>query len=316
MFAPYQDFDLEEDVSQRPAECGVGTTSKPGKSFPIEIILCIAESLNPVSLVSLLYALPSLAPLLTVRHAAIRDSRRRTVLHYLAGKGETELMSVLLANNAFVPDVVDMDGRTPLLYGAFMGNEASINCLLRKDVNVNWTDLDGFTALFWAVDRCHNAVAKLLVSREDVDVNMRDHTGRTALHEVLFSKNAAVAEILLSREDIDVNVQDEAGQSPLSLAAEYGYQRAVELLLERSDVFADRKDYEGRTPLWWATANGHGGVVKLLLTRTDVDMNSKDMFGQTPYSVAADGNNGAARLLLEHGAEWRTSAQVGCDALS
>lgn len=293
MFAPYQDFDLEEGVSQPPAECGEGTTATPGKSFPIEIVLRIAESLSPAGLVSLLCALPSLAPLLTTRHAAIRDSRQRTVLHYLAGKGETEVLSGLLVNNAFKPDAVDKDWRTPLLYGAFTGNAAAINCLLRKDVNVNvnvnWRDLDGFTALFWAVYRCHIAVVKLLVSRKEVDVNARDHSGRTALHEVVLCKNTTMLEMLLGREDLDVNVQDEAGHSPLSLAAEYGYQRAVELLLERSDVVADPKDEESRTPLWWATANGHGGVVSLLRMRADVDVNSKDMFGQTPSSVAANG---------------------------
>ena len=128
--------------------------------------------------------------------------RQMTGVHLTAYFGLRE-MTIALFENGYDPDIKDTEWQTPL---------------------------------WWAAEKGHEAVVKLLLARDGVDPDSKDKGGRT----------------------------------PLWWAAEKGHEAVVKLLLARDGVDPDSKDTRGRTPLSWAAENGHEAVVKLLQWNDDL----------------------------------------------
>ncbi len=165
---------------------------------------------------------------------------------------------------------------------------------------INLRDSKGKTALHWAAQGGHPAIARLLL-KKGANVNAKNKDGTTALHNAALFGHERVVRLLLDM-GADINAKSNAGTTALHLAARYGHEGVVRLLLEKgADI--DAKDQDNETALHIAAQTGHEGVVRLLL-EMGADVNAKNEDDMTAlHRAAISGNRELVRLLLEMGAD-------------
>jgi ankyrin repeat protein len=204
------------------------------------------------------------------------------------------------------PNVVDVEGRTPLWWAAERSNESMVKLLLNaKWINPNSKEKKkGLSPLSVAVEEGRVDVVKILLEDERVEQDSHDHDGRTPLSLAAGAGHAEVVQLLLEKETACklINSKDEiSDQTPLLWAARKGHASVVELLLKKQ-ASANLKDPErGRTSLIWAAVNGHQAVVTALLKEKDVDLFLRDNEGCSALEWAAsrEGNIIANEILDE-----------------
>lgn len=84
-----------------------------------------------------------------------------TPLHYAASKGNLKMVELLLANKAIV-NAPSPDGTTPLMMGAFSGNEEVVRTLLYSGADSTTLNLKKQSAADWARLRDHDSLAAKL----------------------------------------------------------------------------------------------------------------------------------------------------------
>ena len=191
-------------------------------------------------------------------------------LHLATYSNFAGLILYVLEAGLFVPDLKDAFGRTPLMWAAFEGHEATVKALIRrKDVNVNSLVYDGTGYL-------------------------------TALGYAAIGGHAGTVELLLERNDIDINlIGNPKSFTPLVYAAAMGNEAVVKVLLKHPDLAADchllqRSAAQYRVRI--VDLHARGGYVELL------DHTHQDEPGRPPMGVAAiTGRIDVAKLLLEYG---------------
>ena len=144
-----------------------------------------------------------------------------------------------------------LTGLTPLYWATVNGQTEVVKLLLdnNADVNASCSD-DGVTPLHIAGCNGHTEVLKLLLEN-NADVNARrTDNGATPLHIAAFEGHAEVVKLLLdSNADVNASCTND-GATPLYIAAQQGHTVVVKLLLENNaDVNACRTD-DGTTPLY------------------------------------------------------------------
>ncbi|KAF2446873.1 ankyrin, partial [Karstenula rhodostoma CBS 690.94] len=162
----------------------------------------------------------------------------------------------LYTDNA-LKDLMSFGGEpTSLLRAAKRGLEEVVWLLLtRSDIEANFEDEYGRTALTHAVIGGHTTLVRILLARTDVKTDLKDKDGLTPLRWAAWMKNDALVKVLLKSGKIDADSPDNCGQTLLSWAAEKGHKTIVNMLLdEGADL--ESKDKHGRTPLMWAAEKG------------------------------------------------------------
>jgi ankyrin repeat protein len=185
------------------------------------------------------------------------------------------LLFGLTAANAATPEVAD---------AAMRGDREGVRAALARMADVNAAQVDGTTALHWAVERDDVDVVELLLTA-GARVSARTREGVTPLQLAAINGSARVLGRLI-RAGADPNAPlTSAGDTALMLTARTGMTDAVRLLIEaRADVNATER-WGGTTALMWAVAEGHAEAARLLLAAgADVDARS--------YYVAAANGRG------------------------
>ena len=143
--------------------------------------------------------------------------------------------------------------------------------------------------------------------QQKADVNEPQVDGATALHWAVY-KNDLESANLLMRSGARANVKNREGVSPLYMASLYGEPAIVELLLKGG---ADARELtaNGETMLMLAARNGNPGVIKLLLA-AGVDVNARENIrGTTALMWAAEQSNAeAVKALLDAGADFKAQS--------
>lgn len=195
-----------------------------------------------------------------------------TALHYAAGNGSLQCLSLLLEARADHNAAVFEDGATPLHLAAGEGKV--------------------------------EVVQKLLESRAALEMTL--HCGRTALHCAAQEGQAEVVRLLLDAQaEKDTPTQDDHC-SPLTLASSRGYLDVVRLLIEASadvDYSLPWSEGFGTTALHMAATSGFAEVVQALL-KGGATKDKAVSGGLTPLHVACRfGRLEVVRALIEAGAE-------------
>jgi ankyrin repeat protein len=158
------------------------------------------------------------------------------------------------------------------------------------------------TPLWWAAEKGHEAVVKLLLAESLIDPEYKNSKGRTALSLAAEHGCSTVVELLLAMDGVDPNSMDSSSRTPLSRASQKGHVEIAKLLLGKGAKI-DSKDFCKLTPLVQAAREGHEEVLKLLLDN-GADIDSMNSTRRTPLSFAAgNGHTAVAKLLLDRGAE-------------
>ena len=175
--------------------------------------------------------------------------------------------------------------------------EGSMN-MAKRFHSIDQKDARGWTALHWAAEKGHLAMARLLLEK-GADINAKDDDDETALHRAAWSGYDGVVRLLLEK-GADINAKSCDNETALYSAANFGHKGVIRLLLEKgADINA--KDFRGYTALHIAAECGHEGVVRLLLN-IGAHINAKDKDNETALHMAARyGHGGVIRLLLNLG---------------
>lgn len=166
---------------------------------------------------------------------------------------------------------------SPLAEAARRGDVASVQNLLRQEVDVNGWDAGGTAALHWAVHLGDQALVELLLDA-GADINAANRYGQAPIHIAVQQHDAAMVKRLLAA-GADKEKVDGAGETALLTAARLGDAPIVdELLAAGAAIEARDLDY-GQTPLMLAVRQEHKSVVQRLL-QAGADVNAQSYAGE------------------------------------
>jgi ankyrin repeat protein len=231
-----------------------------------------------------------------------------TPLMFAAREGDLESARILVAAGADV-NAIDGDGKDVLGLAIFNGNYELASLLIDQHAKVNQADAQGFTPLFWAVDRRNMEtppnfpwmvttdplplIQKLLDAGANPNAlvnntpraRMRDGSPRivyaTALMRAAFSGDLELVKLLLAR-GADPHIVSKDNETTLMAAAGTGFINGY----SKGRSAAERLE-----------------VVKLLVQLGE-DVNAADNYGITPLMVAANmGEMPIIEFLIDKGAD-------------
>ena len=232
---------------------------------------------------------------------------------------------------------------SPVADAAMKGDKGTVRTLLQQRANVNAPQIDGTTALHWAVQSNDLEMADVLI-RAGANVSTPNSASATPLLLASINGNAAMIEKLI-KAGADPNAAlTKTGDTALMMTARTGRIDAVRVLLDHAAQVNAKESWGDTTPLMWAVSQRHTDVVKLLI-ESKADVNAKSKFvpsasgrgfegttpvvakpGQpaeehasgllTPLMFAArEGDLESARLLVAAGADVNAIGGDGKDAL-
>ena len=143
-----------------------------------------------------------------------------------------------------------------------------------------------------------------LLKHPQLDVNWADESGSTALHHASYNGQTEIVKLLLAHPAINVNVKNQYGVTSLSQVCLRSLLPVLELLLRHHDVDLTLADENNRTPLWYAAANGHLDVIECLVA-SGKDLGDLDRKGEyyrntyTALEIARRLEEGEVKPLLE-----------------
>ncbi|OHS96623.1 hypothetical protein TRFO_37169 [Tritrichomonas foetus] len=91
-------------------------------------------------------------------------------------------------------------------------------------------------------------ISELLDQKYNINYNYQDQNGRTALHDAVRKNNLEKVDYLLNKKGININTKDNESVIPLLIAAQKGYTEIVERLLQNSKIRL--KAYDDVLPIY------------------------------------------------------------------
>ncbi len=185
---------------------------------------------------------------------------------------------------------------TDVADAAKRGDGAAVRAALAKQADVNAAQIDGSTALHWAVELDDLAMADQLI-RAGARVTARTREGVTPLQLAAINGSAALIDRLL-KAGADPNAALSAsGDTALMVAARTGKPEAIRVLVEANADVNATESWGGTTPLMWAVSEGHEEAARTLLA-AGADVNAR-----SHYVAAANGRGFEGRTPLAGSAE-------------
>jgi len=154
-------------------------------------------------------------------------------------------------------------GRSEIADAAQRGDRAAVQTLILQKADVNAPQVDGATALHWAVYREDVELADLLI-RNGANVNAANRTGTTPLAMAALYGNTALIDRLI-KAGADARQKGPNGETMLMFAARNGNPEAVRMFIEAGVDVNARETLRGTTALMWAVEQKHPEAVKVLL---------------------------------------------------
>ncbi len=222
-------------------------------------------------------------------------------------------------------------------------NREAVRSLLQRKADVNAPQIDGTTALHWAVRLDDLESADMLI-RAGARVSAPNRAGARPMQLAAMNGNAAMLERLI-KAGADPNAPlNQNGDTALMMASRTGKTDAIKVLLDNGAQVNTKETWGGTTALMWAVAERHSEAVRMLLYN-GADVNARSHFvaaangrgfeGRTPKApqpgqaaeefasgyltplmfAAREGDVASARLLVEVGAEVNSTGGDGKDAL-
>ena len=216
------------------------------------------------------------------------------------------------------------------------GDRALVQALVERGADVDAPEIDGTTALHWAVHRDDGDVAALLIDA-GADVTAANRYGVAAIALASINGSGSMLARLLAA-GADANRAQPEGETALMTAARTGRVEAVRVLLDHGADVNAAEQWRGQTALMWAAAEGHTAAVRELIARgADVHARSGHAEAVASGQAAGDdagtadeaappgfsaflfavqgGHPGAATVLADAGADVDDMAPDGSSAL-
>ncbi|CAI7636162.1 unnamed protein product [Penicillium palitans] len=275
--------------------------------------------------------------LITPINVDVLNSRAETPLLIAAQHNHTEVAELLLGSGADI-NAQSSRGETALYWAAKNGNGTLAQLILLKHAKII-ADLEGWTAISWAVVRGDIELLRLLLARcpgssaetdskqqafflaaeqgqheilemllyNGVSINARGKNGSTALDNAVGEGQEATA-LKLLLNNADVNSIDAYGNTALHWSIPNA--PILRSLLERGAI-VDAQTETGETALLWAAQGGSVASAELLLDN-GADFTRTDINGTTPlHRAALQGHEEIVKMLLQKGASTTVQDEDG-----
>jgi ankyrin repeat protein len=200
------------------------------------------------------------------------------------------------------------------------GKSAEALSLLQRKADPNAAEVDGTTALHWAVRNGDATLVDRLL-RAGAKATAANRYGVTALPLACELGDPAIVERLL-KAGASANLTGPEGETALHSCARTGHVAAAKVLVAHGASLNAGDSWRGQTPIMWAAAQGHGEMVSML-AEAGADVNARSGIiawerqrtseprdkwlppgGFTPLLFAArEGHADAAKALLAAGAD-------------
>jgi len=159
---------------------------------------------------------------------------------------------------------------------AMKGNKAEVRRLLTQKADVNAPQVDGTTALHWAVQANDLELVDVLL-RAGAKPGVQTRAGAPPMLLATQNGNAAIIGRLLA-SGADVNAPlTEFSDTAIMMAARTGKSDAVKALLDRNADVKVVEKWGGTMAFMWAVAEKHPDVVKMLIDK-GANVNAKSYF--------------------------------------
>jgi ankyrin repeat protein len=143
------------------------------------------------------------------------------------------------------------------------GDKAALTTLLQQKADVNAPQVDGATALHWAVYRDDVETVNQLI-RAGANVNVANREGVTPLAMASLYGLPAIVETLL-KAGADAKQRTASGETLVMFAARSGNPDAIKLLVAAGADINAKESLRGTTALMWAVEQKHPAAVKTLV---------------------------------------------------
>lgn len=208
----------------------------------------------------------ALVDLLLARHASI-EAESGTGLTALGGAivyEQFDIARTLVARGANADHQGAVDGTTPLMAAAWVGNRAAIELLTDAGAQLDHLATQGYSALALAVYQGHTAAARSLIER-DASIERSGHADWDVPTLVAEHGDAVLLQLLMER-GFDPAALLRKGSTPLIVSAGKGRQDIVDMLIRSGRVDVNATDRSGRRAVSEAIAAGHHDIVRTLVT--------------------------------------------------
>ena len=193
--------------------------------------------------------------------------------------------------NAAVSDIAD---------AVMKGNKEAVRSLLARKVDVNAPQIDGTTALHWAMLADDLDTADLLI-RAGAKVSTANREGVMPIQLAAINGNAAMIDKLI-KAGADPNASlTKFGDTPLMMASKTGKTDAIKVLLDSGARVNAKESWGNTTSLMWAVSEQHPAAVKMLIDR-GADVNARSNFVPSANGRGFEGSSpvtGAPRQSAE-----------------
>jgi ankyrin repeat protein len=220
-------------------------------------------------------------------------------------------LSICIAVLACAVGSVAAATRSDVADAAMRRDKAALRNLLQRKADVNAPQVDGATAIHWAVYNDDLETADLLI-QAGANVKVANQDGITPLAMACLYGNAPLIEKLL-KAGADAKEKTARGETSLMLAARNGNPAAIKLLLAAGADVNAHENLRGTTALMWAVEQKHPAAVQALL-EGGADFRAKTALAGLPRNYMASRVDtadveGAARRYAAAAAAGRTYQQ-------
>jgi ankyrin repeat protein len=175
---------------------------------------------------------------------------------------------------------------SPLVDAVRARNQRAVLALIEQHADLNAQEVDGTTALHWAVENDDQKMVDLLI-RGHANVKLANRYGVTPLALAATNGSGPIAQALL-RAGADPNTALPEGETVLMTAARSGHADVVKALVAHGAKINATEGWQGQTALMWAAAENHGEVVSALVENgADLNLRSKVLDGMPPLRKTA-----------------------------
>ena len=202
----------------------------------------------------------------------------------------------------------------PLVEAVKAKDVATVRALLQQPLDVNVAELDGTTALHWAVHGDDLDIVDLVLNA-GAEVTATNRYGVTALSIACENGNPLlIARLLQAGADPNTTLAD--GETALMTAARTGRPDALTVLLRYGAEVNAKERQRGQTALIWAASENNAAAADVLIRAgARTDWQSTGEFTPLLFATRA-GHIETTRVLLGAGADVNDTLPDGTSALA
>ena len=174
-----------------------------------------------------------------------------------------QLIFLIAAVTLIAPGALRAAGKSEVADAVMKGDKAALRTLLQQKADVNAPQVDGATALHWAVYRNDfDAAGQLIRAGAKADVANRE--GVTPVAMAALYGQSQMLEALI-KAGADAKQKNGRGETLVMFAARSGSPDAIKLLVANGAEVNAKETVRGTTALMWAVEQRHPSAAKMLV---------------------------------------------------